>query len=67
MQLITIQELAKRLTVSLSSAYKLLANGEIPFYKIASCLRVSEEDLQSYLEQQKREVIHLPPSQKRHF
>lgn len=67
MQLITVKEMAKRLTVSLSYAYGLLAKGEIPYYAFGSCKRVAEKDLLSYLEQQKQEPARLPPRQRRHF
>ena len=67
MQLITVKEVARRLTVSLGTVYRLLARGDIPYYEIASCKRVAEKDLLSYLEQQKQEPTRLPTRQRRHF
>lgn len=67
MTLLTMKELAQRLRISLSLAYRLVAQGEIPCYEIASCKRVSEEDLLAYLVRQKQEETKLPPSKRRHF
>ncbi|EAQ77728.1 helix-turn-helix domain-containing protein [Blastopirellula marina] len=61
------QQSPNELRISLSLAYSLIARGEIPCYEIASCKRVSEKDLQSYLERQKKESMKLPPSARRHF
>lgn len=59
---VTIKDLTQRLKVSLSLAYRLVVQGEIPCYEIASCKRVSEEVLQTYLEQQKQEEMRLSTS-----
>jgi len=65
--LLTIKEVAARLKISASLAYRLIAQGEIPCYEIASCKRVSESDLRTYLEQHKPSVTKLPPSSRKHF
>ncbi|WP_425395016.1 helix-turn-helix domain-containing protein [Aeoliella sp.] len=65
--LLTIKEVAARLRISVSLAYRLVARGEIPCYEIASCKRVGEEDLIKYLELQKREPTKLPRNVRRHF
>ncbi len=64
---LTIKEVAERLKISLSLAYRLVASGEIPCYEIASCKRVDEEELLEYLKTRKAEVTKLPPGTKRHF
>lgn len=65
--LLTIKEVACRLRISVSLAYRLVGKGEIPCYEIASCKRVAEQDLLKYLEQQKQEPAKLPSSVDRHF
>ena len=65
--LLTIKEVAARLKISVSLAYRLVARGEIPCYEIASCKRVDEQELQEYLAQQRKEVTRLPPETRRHF
>lgn len=67
MTLLTMKELAHRLKISLSLAYHLVAQGEISCYEIASCKRVSEADVQAYLERQRKEVFKPPPAKQRHF
>lgn len=65
--MLTIKEVAERLKISLSLAYRLVASGEIPCYEIASCKRVDEEELLEYLRAQKVEVLRLPSGDKKHF
>ena len=65
--MLTIKEVAGRLKISLSLAYRLVARGEIPCYEIASCKRVDEKDLLAYLQRQKKEVMNLPENLRRHF
>lgn len=67
MTLLTMKELARHLKISLSLAYRLVAQGEIPCYKIATCKRVSEADVSAYLERQRKEFSKPPPAQRRHF
>ncbi|WP_040352831.1 helix-turn-helix domain-containing protein [Blastopirellula marina] len=67
MDLLTVKEVASELRVCVGSVYKLIATGELPCYEIVTCKRVSEKDLQSYLERQKKEMVKLPPSARRHF
>lgn len=67
MSLLTIKEVAKRLKISLSLAYGLVARGEIPCYEIGTCKRVDESDLQAFLDQRRKEVTLRPQSKRRHF
>lgn len=46
----TVAEIAKRLRVSTRHVYCLVEQGTLPAYKIGSAIRISEEQLQSYLE-----------------
>lgn len=65
--LLTIKEVASRLRISVSLAYRLVAQGEIPCYEIASCKRVAEQDLNKYLEHRKIEAVTPPTNVRRHF
>lgn len=65
--MLTIRQTAKRLNVSISLVYRLIASGDLPCYEIASCKRVSEEDLQQYLETNRKTSVRLPTSSNRHF
>jgi excisionase family DNA binding protein len=47
--MLTVPEVAKRLKVSVRLVYKLVEKGDISSYRIASAIRVTEEDLQAYL------------------
>lgn len=65
--LLTIKEVASRLRISVSLAYRLVAKGEIPCHDIASCIRVDERELEKYLERQRRDLARLPIDAGRHF
>lgn len=65
--LLTIQETAERLNVSVSLVYRLVAKGELPCYEIASCKRVSESDIQQFLDSRKKESVKIPRATGRHF
>lgn len=65
--MLAIKQVAERLRISLSLAYRLVANGEIPCHVIASCKRVCERDLRDYLDRQRVIDTRLPPGYRRHF
>ena len=65
--MLTIQETADRLNVSVSLVYRLVASGELPCYEIASCKRVSEADLAKYLDSHRKDTVRVPVSTNRHF
>ena len=44
-----VSEVAEKLSISLSMAYGLIADGSLPSYRIGTAVRVSEEDLETYL------------------
>lgn len=48
--MLPIGDVAKRLGVSLSMAHKLVRSGEIASYRFGGCRRVSERQLQAYIE-----------------
>ncbi len=49
--MLSIKDVAARLGVSVSFAHKLVRNGDIESYRFGRCRRVSEEQLQRYLEE----------------
>lgn len=65
--LLTPKEIAQRLRISQSKAYSLLARGQIRSFKIGACVRVAEEDLERFLEENRHEPVQLPAPQHRHF
>ncbi|ELP30214.1 MULTISPECIES: helix-turn-helix domain-containing protein [Pirellulaceae] len=65
--LLTIKDVAKRLNISLSKAYAIVSQGDLPSYQIGSARRVAEDDLKDYLEGCRTEHQRLPEAVKRHF
>lgn len=66
--MLTVKQVADRLSISRSLAYRMIRNGEIPSYRIANCCRVSEEELQKYLESSRTQrVVELPKASGKHF
>jgi excisionase family DNA binding protein len=47
--LLTVKEVARRLAVSESKAYDLVARGEIPCVELGRNVRVSEADLERFV------------------
>ena len=47
--LLSAEELAEHLQVSVSMAYTIMRAGEIPVVKIRRCVRVRQEDLDEYI------------------
>jgi excisionase family DNA binding protein len=45
----TVSEISKRLRVSARHVYSLVQSGKLPAYRIGSAIRISEEQLQTYL------------------
>lgn len=65
--LLTIKEAAERLRISVSLTYRLVAAGEIPCVAIASCKRIDEDDLLSYVQSHKLQTPRVPRGMGRHF
>ncbi len=51
LSLLTPLEVAQRLHVSHSYAYKLLDKGKLPYIQIGKCRRVHPDDLQQYIQE----------------
>lgn len=54
-ELLTIKEGATILNIKESKFRVLIANKEIPYYKLGALIRIKKEDLIAYLESTKRE------------
>lgn len=52
------QEVARTLQVSRSTAYALIASGQIPSLRIGKCVRVSRESLREWLRAQEEARAH---------
>ncbi len=53
--MLKIQEVMKVLNVSRATIYNLINAKAFPIYKIAGATRIKREDVDSYLEEQKKE------------
>lgn len=53
MKLLRPKEVAERLAVSDRTIYRLVDEGKIASYRIGGAVRISEEDLEAYLESRK--------------
>jgi excisionase family DNA binding protein len=63
--MLKVSEVAKRLSVSLALCYRLITERIIPHHMIGKAIRVSEEQLQSYLDASKREGTESLPARHR--
>lgn len=61
------KQLAERLSLSQSMVYRLLTSGELECYRFGSAYRVSEEQLNQFLQRQKVEKQKSIPKGRRHF
>jgi excisionase family DNA binding protein len=48
-QLVNIEELAARLAISKTGAYRLVARNALPFYKIGGVLRFDVDEIEAFL------------------
>ncbi len=53
--LLTIQDVMKILNVSRATVYNLIQDKAFPIYKIKGATRIKREDVEAYLERQKKE------------
>jgi len=65
--MLTPKQLAERLSLSLSMVYRLLSSGELECYRFGSAYRVSEDQLNQFLQRQKVETQRKLPKARRHF
>ncbi|MCX6154105.1 MAG: helix-turn-helix domain-containing protein [Candidatus Kapabacteria bacterium] len=55
--LITPAELASQLSISMATVYRLIETRKIPFYKIGGSLRFKQDDVEKYIELNRKESI----------
>lgn len=55
-KLLTIKEVAERLSVSEPTIYRLINRGELPTVKIGRALRFDEADIEAYIRKAKGEA-----------
>lgn len=53
-ELLTLKELSRYLKISKPTLYKMVQKGKIPALKIASQWRFKKEDINSWIEKQKK-------------
>ena len=51
--LLTVEEVAKRLGLKKSTIYKYTSARKIPFVKLASSVRIKESDLERWVDEQR--------------
>jgi excisionase family DNA binding protein len=57
LELLTIEEVAKLLKISMSSVRRLQQQRRIPFIKVGGSVRFAKDDLVSYVERERVESI----------
>lgn len=65
--MMTPKQLSQRLSLSVSMIYRLLTSGDLECYRFGSAYRVSEEQLNAFLQRQKVETQKSIPKGRRHF
>jgi len=59
------KEVAERLRITPSQVYLLVKQGKISAYRVNTAVRVSEDDLDEYLESRRMKAINMIKSKKR--
>ncbi len=53
--MLNIQDVMNMLSISRTTVYRLIDEKEFPIYKIKGATRIKREDVEAYLERQKKE------------
>ncbi|MHB8069869.1 MAG: helix-turn-helix domain-containing protein [Desulfobaccales bacterium] len=61
MQLISVEELARRLSVPPVTVYSWARRGKIPHYKVERCIRFDETEILSWLKAKKKPALEKTP------
>lgn len=56
--LLTVKQVQQQLNVSRALVYRLIERGELASHRIGKSIRVSEEDLEAYLQKSKVQIHH---------
>ena len=59
--MLRVKQAADRLSLSESKIYELVSRGEFHHHRMGGAIRFSEEQVQHYLEETKRERGNAPP------
>ena len=62
--MLTVKEVAERLQVSKGAVYKAIATGRLGHHRIGACIRVSESQLQQFLETARVEPMPNSPRER---
>lgn len=65
--MLTVKEVSQTLKLSLAMCYGLIQSGKLECYRHGRSVRVSEAQLDAYLEQVKSKAKTFTPSSFRHF
>jgi len=52
-----VEDVQRRLGVGRATAYKLVSTGEIPSYRVGRVLRIKPEDVDGFLDKNRRESV----------
>jgi len=65
--MLTVREMAARLSLSVTKTYELLRSGSLPHYRIGGAIRITEADFAAFLTscRQDRNEADLHPRQPR--
>lgn len=55
-EILTLKEVAEYLKLAEKTAYRLVANGKLPGFKVGGSWRFKREDIKNWIEQQKADV-----------
>lgn len=64
MSLLTVKNVMAMLNISMSKMYHLIESGKMPHYRIDGAIRISDEQVNKFLEERKREREDSPARQK---
>jgi excisionase family DNA binding protein len=53
-EMLKVEEVAKNLKLSKPMIYKLISTGKIPFVKFGTAIRLTRNDVESFVERQRR-------------
>lgn len=54
---LNVKEVAQALGIHINTAKRIIANGELPSFKVGRVVRVDNADLRQYIEEKKKERV----------
>ena len=61
---LTVNDVARRLSVSPSKVYSLIAAGTLPAYRIGSSIRIRPEELTDFIQSNRTGAVRTSPNEK---